>query len=210
MAAARSEAGYENGLVEFNGYLIERLISEHELQAITQRLADEIYRDFKGKHILLVGVLKGANLFLGDVARELGRGNPEIGRPPMPVEIDFLQVSSYEGDTSTGKVQKRIDISTDIKNRDIILVEDIVDTGHTLTWIKNQLKEREPSSLSVCVLLDKPDRREVFIKPEYTGKSIPNKFVIGSGLDFNQEFRNLPFIGVVVAPLQSSPRAISG
>lgn len=203
MAAARAEEGYDNGLIEFNGYLIEKLISEHELQAITQRLADEIYRDFKGKNVLLVGVLKGANLFLGDIARELGRGNPEIGRLPMPVELDFLQVSSYEGDTSTGEVKKRIDVSTDIKNRDVILVEDIVDTGHTLTWIKNQLKDRKPASLCVCVLLDKPDRREVFLKPEYTGKSIPNKFVIGSGLDFNQEFRNLPFIGVVVGPART-------
>ncbi len=207
MTAERADAGQNNGLIEFNGYLIEKLISENELQAITQRLADEIYRDFKGKNILLVGVLKGANLFLGDIARELGRGNPEIGRLPMPVEIDFLQVSSYEGDTSTKDVKKRIDVSTDIKGRDVILVEDIVDTGHTLTWIKNQLKDRQPASLCVCVLLDKPDRREVFLKPEYIGKSIPNKFVIGSGLDFNQEFRNLPFIGVVVGPVKTSARA---
>jgi hypoxanthine phosphoribosyltransferase len=200
MTAETVDSGSEAGLIEFNGYLIEKMISEHELHAITQRLADEIYRDYKGKKLLLVGVLKGANLFLGDIVRELGRGNPEIGRSPMPVEFDFLQVSSYAGGTSTGNVQKQIDISSDIKNRDVILVEDIVDTGNTLTWIKSQLTNRHPSSLSVCVLLDKPDRREVFLKPEYTGKTIPNKFVIGNGLDYNQEFRNLPFIGIVVGP----------
>jgi len=198
MAAHQQETRMPTGLIEFNGQIIEKMVSEHEVQAMVQRLADEIYRDYAGKKPLLVGILKGANLFVGDLARELGRGNPEIGRLPMPVEIDFLQVSSYAGDTSTGHVEKKMDISTDIKDRDVLLVEDIVDTGKTLTWIKKQLLERQPASLNVCVLVDKPERREVYFKPEYTGKSIPNKFVVGYGLDFNQEFRNLPFIGIVV------------
>ncbi len=198
MATHQSEIQAHTGLIEFNGQIIEKMVSEHEVQAMVQRLADEIYRDYAGKKPLLVGILKGANLFVGDLARELGRGNPEIGRLPMPVEIDFLQVSSYAGDTSTGHVEKKMDISTDIKGRDVLLVEDIVDTGKTLTWIKKQLQERQPASLNVCVLVDKPERREVYFKPEYTGKSIPNKFVVGYGLDFNQEFRNLPFIGIVV------------
>ncbi len=198
MTARQQETRIPTGLIEFNGQIIEKMVSEHEVQAMVQRLADEIYRDYAGKKPLLVGILKGANLFVGDLARELGRGNPEIGRLPMPVEIDFLQVSSYAGDTSTGHVEKKMDISTDIKDRDVLLVEDIVDTGKTLTWIKKQLQERQPASLNVCVLVDKPERREVYFKPEYTGKSIPNKFVVGYGLDFNQEFRNLPFIGVVV------------
>lgn len=198
MTARQQETRVPTGLIEFNGQIIEKMVSEHEVQAMVQRLADEIYRDYAGKKPLLVGILKGANLFVGDLARELGRGNPEIGRLPMPVEIDFLQVSSYAGDTSTGHVEKKMDISTDIKDRDVLLVEDIVDTGKTLTWIKKQLQERQPASLNVCVLVDKPERREVYFKPEYTGKSIPNKFVVGYGLDFNQEFRNLPFIGVVV------------
>ncbi len=208
MAAGHVETAPSMGQVEFNGYLIEQMISEHELHVITQRLADEIYRDFKGKDLLLIGILKGANLFLGDLARELGRGNAEIGRPPMPVELDFLQVSSYEQETSTHNVRKHIDISTEIKDRNVLLVEDILDTGHTLTWIKEQLKDREPKSLSVCVMLDKPERREVFLKPEYTGKIIPNKFVIGSGLDFNQQFRNLPYVGVVIGPSQSRTVAV--
>lgn len=198
MAIQKAETGPYSGLIEFNGQIIEKMVSEHEVQAMVQRLADEIYRDYAGKNPLLVGILKGANLFVGDLARELGRGNPEIGRLPMPVEIDFLQVASYEGEKSTGNVQRKMDISTDIKDRDVLLVEDIVDTGKTLTWIKKQLEQRHPASLNVCVLVDKPERREVFFKPEYTGKSIPNKFVVGYGLDFNQEFRNLPFIGVVV------------
>lgn len=203
MSGSTSEKGRQTGLVEFNGYDIEKMVSEHEVAVMVQRLADEIYRDYKGKKPFLVGILKGANLFLGDMARELGRGNPEIGRPPLPVQIDFLQVSSYEGESSTGSVTKGLDISSDIQGRDVILVEDIVDTGKTMQWIKEKLGEKHPASLSVCVLVDKPERREVFLKPEYVGKSIPNKFVVGYGLDYNQEFRNLPFIGVVIGPSAS-------
>jgi hypoxanthine phosphoribosyltransferase len=196
--AKTHESLQHTGLIEFNGYYIEKMASELELQTIIQRLADEIYRDHKGKNVLLVGVLKGANVFVGDLSRELGRGNPEIGRLPMPVEIDFMQVASYEGEESTGEVKKKMDLSVDIKDRDVILVEDIVDTGQTLKALKADLQKREPASLSVCVLLDKPDRRKVFLKPEYTGKVIPDKFVVGYGVDFNQAFRNLPFIGVVM------------
>lgn len=181
----------------FNGYYIERLTSEHEIKAMVERVADEIYRDYHNKQLLLIGILKGANIFLGDLARELGRGNPEIGRLPMPVEIDFLQVSSYDGEVSSGAITKGLAISTDINNRDVLLVEDILDTGRTMQWIKEELAKQHPVSLKICVLLDKYERREVDIKPDYVGYKIPDKFVIGYGLDFNQQFRNLPYIGVV-------------
>jgi len=183
--------------VEVDGYLIEKLISEHEIQVIVQELAERIYTDYQGRVPVLVGVLKGANPFMADLMRELGRGNPETGRPIMPVEIDFIQVHSYDGQVSSGEISQSFDLSTSIKGRDVILIEDILDTGRTLTSLMDRLAERKPNSISICVFLDKPDRRKVSVEAKYCGQQIPDKFVVGYGLDWKQKFRYLPFIGVV-------------
>ena len=147
-----------------DGYLIEKLISEHEIQVIVQELAERIYTDYQGRVPVLVGVLKGANPFMADLMRELGRGNPETGRPIMPVEIDFIQVHSYDGQVSSGEISQSFDLSTSIKGRDVILIEDILDTGRTLTSLMDRLAERKPNSISICVFLDKPDRRKVSVE----------------------------------------------
>ncbi|MDO8488313.1 MAG: hypoxanthine phosphoribosyltransferase [bacterium] len=186
------------GQVEFDGYVLEKLVSENEIRVMVQCLADEIHGDYHDRQILLVGILKGANVFLVDLMRDLGRGNPEIGRPPMPVEIDFMQVSSYKNEKSTGVVQEILGLRTEISDRDVILVEDILDTGKTLSGLLQQLAGRHPASLEVCVLLDKQDRREVPIDAKYCGMAIPDKFVVGYGLDVNEHLRNLPYIGVVI------------
>lgn len=196
------------GLIEFDGYLIERLISERQIQTAVQRVADEIYRDYHDKRPVFIGVLKGAYPFFADLTRELGRGNPEIGRPSMPLDVDFLKISTYEGEQSTGEVKKSISLSTDISDRIVIVVEDIIDTGRTLEWLTDELQKMKPAQIKNCALLDKHERREVDIAVEYTGFEIPNKFVVGYGLDKDQQFRNLPFIGVVMGPVISFGQTI--
>jgi hypoxanthine phosphoribosyltransferase len=186
--------------VQFDGHLIERLISEKQIGVAVQGLADQIGRDYQDKDPLLVGILKGANVFMVNLMLELGRGNPEIGRPPLPVEIDFLQATSYNGEQSTGQLTRTINQSTPVTGRHVILVEDILDTGHTLTRLRAEMGQDSPASIKICALLDKPDRREVPIEADYCGIRIPNRFVVGYGLDYNQRLRNLPYIGVVVNP----------
>lgn len=170
-------------------YLKEKLIDEDKLQTRIKELGAQISADYRGKNLILLCILKGGVLFLTDLMRYI----------TIPHEIDFLAVSSYgkEIRESTGVVRILKDLDEPIDGRHVLIVEDIIDTGHTLDYITRNLIAREPASLKICTLLDKAERREVAIPIDYTGFVIPNKFVFGYGLDLDEKFRNLPFIGVV-------------
>jgi len=164
------------------------LISEEELKAKVKELAGQISEDYAGKNPLIVSVLKGATIFVADLIREMD----------IHLGIDFIATSSYgNGDTSTGVVRILMDLESSISGRHVLVVEDIVDTGHTLNYLLNMLSAREPASLRLCVLLDKPERREVKVKADYVGFQIPDLFVVGYGLDYAEKYRNLPYVGVL-------------
>ncbi len=169
-------------------FLAETLIDEAQLQNRIKELGAEISRDYTGKDLLLLCILKGGVLFLTDLMRQL----------TIPHAIDFMAVSSYglEVRESTGVVRILKDLDEPIANRHVLIVEDIIDTGHTLDYITRNLITRQPASLKICTLLDKAERRQVDIPVDYTGFVIPDKFVFGYGLDLDEKFRNLPFIGV--------------
>ena len=168
----------------------ETLINEERLQARIKELGRQISADYAGLDLLLLCILKGGVLFLTDLMRQL----------TIPHEIDFLAVSSYgkEVRESTGVVRILKDLDQPIAGRSVLIVEDIVDTGHTLAYIINILQARQPASLKICTLLDKVERRQVEIPVDYTGFVIPDKFVFGYGLDLDEKLRNLPFIAVAV------------
>jgi hypoxanthine phosphoribosyltransferase len=169
-------------------FLAETLIDEAQLQNRIKELGEEISRDYASKDLLLLCILKGGVLFLTDLMRQL----------TIPHAIDFMAVSSYgkEVRESTGVVRILKDLDEPIANRHVLIVEDIIDTGHTLDYITRNLITRQPASLKICTLLDKAERRQVDIPVDYTGFVIPDKFVFGYGLDLDEKFRNLPFIGV--------------
>jgi hypoxanthine phosphoribosyltransferase len=170
----------------------EILISEEQIRQRTHELAQEISRDYEGKDLLLVCVLKGGIVFLVDLMREL----------TIPHSIDFMATSSYGASTeSSGVVRILKDLDKPIEGRNVLIVEDIIDTGHTLDYLTRILYERAPASLHICTLLNKQERREVDIPIDYVGFIIPNKFVIGYGLDFGEIYRNLPFVGVLKAEI---------
>ena len=168
----------------------EILLAEDEIAARVRELGEQISRDYEGKDLLLVGILKGAFVFLSDLVRNIS----------IPVSVDFVALSSYGGGTSSSgivKVTKDVDVS--VEGRHVLVVEDIVDTGWTLkmSYLAENLRAGKAASVRVCTLLDKPNRRQVDIELDYVGFVIPNKFVVGYGLDFNGLYRNLPFIGVL-------------
>ncbi len=165
------------------------LISPEQLQQRVAELGEAISRDYTGKDLLLVCILKGGVVFLSDLIRTIR----------IPHAIDFMAISSYGGarTESSGVVRILMDLNTSIENRNVLIVEDIIDTGHTLSHIVDLLKTRDPQSLRICTLLNKPSRREVPVKVDYIGFDIPNEFVVGYGLDFNEVYRNLPFVGVL-------------
>ncbi len=166
----------------------EVLLTEEQIQERIRELAEQISADYKGKDLLLVCVLKGGILFLTDLMRQLD----------IPHAIDFMAISSYgAGTESSGVVRILMDLNTSIEGKNVLIVEDIVDTGHTLDYILRNLSTRRPASLKVCALLNKPSRRQVDVPIHYVGFDIPNKFVIGYGLDFGEKYRNLPFVGVL-------------
>ncbi len=166
----------------------EILISKPKIDDRVQRLADEISRDYEGKELVLIGILKGAFVFMADLIRCLR----------IPCEVDFVRLASYgTGTVSSGNIMITKDIETPIRGRDVLIVEDIVDTGLTLYFLVDKLKEREPESLKVCVLLDKKERRKVPFEAEYVGFDIPDRFVVGYGLDFNEMYRFLPDVCVI-------------
>ncbi len=164
------------------------LYSEEELRARVSQLAAEITRDYTGKTPVIVGVLRGSFVFMADLVRQI----------PLPAQLEFMSVSSYgSGTASSGRLNIRMDLETDIQDRDVLLVEDILDSGNTLTNLMRQLQSRGPRSLKLCVLLDKPDRHMKEVPVDYLGFSIPDAFVVGYGLDFDQRYRNLPYIGIL-------------
>jgi hypoxanthine phosphoribosyltransferase len=166
----------------------EVLIGEERLQARIHELGDELSADYAGREVLLVGVLKGAVFFMADLMRSL----------TIPCEIDFMAISSYGASTdSSGVVRILKDLDINIEGRHVLVVEDIVDSGLTLSYLMRNLESREPASLEVCALLTKPSRREIDVPVRYIGFEIPNKFVIGYGLDFAERYRNLPYVGVL-------------
>ncbi len=161
------------------------LISRDEIAKAVNRLACEIKRDYQGKQPLLIGVLKGSFVFMADLIRQLD----------LPLELDFIRLSSYGAARgSSGKVRIVQGVKTRIKGRDVLVIEDIVDTGITTSFLFDYLRKRKPASLKLCALTDKPSRRRVPVSIDYLGLSLPNKFVVGYGLDFDQRFRNLPDI----------------
>jgi len=164
------------------------LISEEQLKAKIAALGARIAADYKDKNPLVVSVLKGAVIFVADLIRAMD----------IPLGIDFIATSSYgNGDVSSGVVRILMDLGSSIRGRHILVVEDIVDTGRTLSYLMSMLETREPASLRLCVLLDKPERREAPVTANYVGFTIPDYFVVGYGLDFAEKYRNLPFIGVL-------------
>ncbi len=170
----------------------EILIDEDRLQERIRELGDELSRDYAGRELLLVGVLKGAVFFMADLMRSL----------TVPCEIDFMAISSYGAATdSSGVVRILKDLDINIEDRHVLVVEDIIDSGLTLSYLLRNLESREPASLEICALLTKPDRREIDVPVRYVGFEIPNKFVIGYGLDFAERYRNLPYVGVLHADL---------
>ena len=166
----------------------EILIDEDRLQARIRELGAEITADYEGRELLLVGVLKGAVFFMADLMRSI----------TVPCEIDFMAISSYGASTdSSGVVRILKDLDINIEGRHVVVVEDIVDSGLTLSYLVRNLESREPASLEVCALLTKTARREIEVEVRYVGFEIPNKFVIGYGLDFAERYRNLRYVGVL-------------
>jgi len=164
------------------------LVSETHLQETVFRLAEQINRDYGNEPILLAIILKGSLVFASDLMRHL----------TMPVTLDFMQVSSYgTGTASSGFINIKKDLSVDIEGMNVLIIEDIIDSGNTLNKLKKLLQERNPKSVRICTILDKPERRVTDVEVEYSGICIPDEFVVGYGLDYQELFRNLPYIGVL-------------
>jgi hypoxanthine phosphoribosyltransferase len=162
------------------------LVSESQLDEINKRLGAQITKDFAGKNLIVIGILKGSIYFMTDLTRYID----------LPLKIDFLAVSSYGSSTrSSGSVKIVKDIDIDLNGYDVLLIEDILDSGRTLAYVSKMLETRGANSISICTLLDKPARRVVELKPDYVGCDVPDEFVVGYGLDYDQKYRNLPYIG---------------
>ena len=168
----------------------EVLLSEEQIQNKVKELAKQLNEEYAGKNPIFVGVLKGVVIFFADMVRNID----------TPCQIDFMWISSYgSGSVSTGEMIVKRDVSADIKGRHVVILEDIFDTGNSLEFTYNHLLSKEPASLKICTLLDKPERRnpKVTVKPDYVGFVIPNEFVVGYGLDYNEYYRNLPYVGIL-------------
>lgn len=174
---------------------IERvLLDKEKIQQRVRELAEKITKDYADRPPVLIAILKGSVLFLGDLMREMR----------LDCSVDFIGLSSYEGKKSTGVVRLVLDLRESVEDKDVLVVEDIVDTGLTLSYLNQNLMTRRPRSLETVTLLDKPSRRRVRIEPKYVGFKIPDEFVVGYGLDYDERYRNLPYIGVL------KPEAVNG
>ena len=166
----------------------EILLSEKDLQKAVKKLGKQISADYEGKNLMLVAVLKGSVIFMADLMRAI----------TVPISIDFMSVSSYGGGVKSSGVVKIIkDLDNDISGYDVLIVEDILDSGLTLSYLTNVLRQRKVNSIKIATLLDKPERRQVAIKPDYACFVVPDKFVVGYGLDYDQQYRNIPYIGAL-------------
>ena len=173
---------------ELESVVGEVLIDAETLNARVAELGAEVSADYDGRDLLLIGVLKGAVFFMADLMRKL----------TIPCEVDFMAISSYGASTdSSGVVRILKDLDINIEGRHVLVVEDIIDSGLTLSYLMRNLESREPATLEVCALLTKPDRREIEVPVRYVGFEIPNRFVIGYGLDFGERYRNLPYVAVL-------------
>ncbi|MBE6985918.1 MAG: hypoxanthine phosphoribosyltransferase [Ruminococcaceae bacterium] len=169
--------------------IMEVLLSEEQIKARIDELGKELSAEYAGKDPVVVGVLKGVVVFYADMIRRI----------TVPCQTDFMWISSYEGSNSTGNMVVKRDISCDIKGRHVLILEDIYDTGNSLDFTYRHLLSKEPASLKICTLLDKPSRRKpgITLQPDYVGFEVPNAFVVGYGLDFNEHYRNLPYVGIL-------------
>ena len=167
----------------------EVLLTEAQIQVRIAEMGEELTREYADKYPVVVGVLKGVVVFYADMVRQI----------KVPCEMDFMAISSYSGTNSTGKAVVKKDISADIKGRHVLILEDIYDTGNSLSFTYDYLMEKEPASIKICTLLDKPARRKpgITLKPDYVGFTIPDAFVVGYGLDFDEKYRNLPYVGIL-------------
>ena len=164
------------------------LFSEEQLKSAVEKIAGEINRDYEGKDPVLIGILKGSVVFMADLMRRIS----------VDCTTDFMSVSSYGGGTETsGSVRIRKDLDRSITGKDVIVIEDILDSGTTLSHLLEILEVRRPNSLKLCVLLDKPERRVTPVKYDYVGLTVPDEFIVGYGLDYDEKYRNLPYIGVL-------------
>lgn len=165
------------------------LLSEQQIQARIQELGEILTKEYADKNPVIVGVLKGVVVFYADMIRHI----------QVPCQLDFMWLSSYAGTDSTGKMLVRQDVTADIEDRHVLILEDIFDTGNSLEFTVNHLKKQNPASIKICTLLDKPERRRpgVTLKADYVGFTIPNAFVVGYGLDYNEKYRNLPYVGIL-------------
>lgn len=164
---------------------IKVLITEQEIASRTRELAEQIQKDYNNEEIVIVCILKGATFFAVELAKRI----------ESDTIIDFMKVSSYEGTESTGKINFTLDISEDITDKNVLIVEDIVDTGRTLAYVKKYLESKNPKNVKICTMLNKKERRVIDLNPEYVAFDIPDKFVIGYGLDYDEKYRNLPYVG---------------
>jgi hypoxanthine phosphoribosyltransferase len=166
----------------------EVLLSEEELEKIVSKLGKKISEEYEGKNLVLVSVLKGSVVFMADLMRHV----------TVPCEIDFMSVSSYgKGTKTSGNVKIIKDLDRSVEDMDLLIVEDILDSGRTLSYLTELLRQRNARSIKICTLLDKPDRREANIKADYFGAVIPDAFVVGYGLDYAEKYRNLPYVGIL-------------
>ena len=180
--------------MSLNDDILKVLYSEEELKAKCAEMGAQITRDYAGKNLLLVTVLKGAVVYFTDLMRAID----------LPCTIDFMIVSSYGSGVKTSGVVKIVkDLDTDLTGKDLLIVEDILDTGLTLSYLKGMLAARNPASIRIATLLDKPDRRKADIKADYIGYRVPDEFVVGYGLDYDEKYRNLPYVGVLKPEIYS-------
>lgn len=165
------------------------LLTQEQIQNRIRELGEELTAEYAGKNPVVVGVLKGVVIFYADMVRQI----------KTPCQMDFMWISSYAGTDSTGKMLVRQDVTADVTGRHVLILEDIFDTGNSLNFTVEHLLSKSPASLKICTLLDKPDRRRpgITLQADYVGFTIPNEFVVGYGLDYNEQYRNLPFIGVL-------------
>lgn len=165
------------------------LLSEQQIQTRIQELGEILTKEYADKNPVIIGVLKGVVVFYADMIRHI----------QVPCQMDFMWLSSYAGTDSTGKMLVRQDVTADIEGRHVLILEDIFDTGNSLEFTVNHLKKQNPASIKICTLLDKPERRRagVTLKADYVGFTIPNAFVVGYGLDYNEKYRNLPYVGIL-------------